>query len=252
MKRIGVIMIWIVGALVLIGMINFTPMVSLKTPGMQAYESHGITVFAEREDEEEVEKIAGRIAESSARVAGSLGDADTEKIDVIIYPTSAALKRKTIGLVGMLLLPDWYIGKNTSDHVLITSPAKPGPQHTRESIEQAAVHEFVHVLTDRRNKTMGYWLKEGFALYLADQRPSIEAIRAERDITWEEYSKPNAIQFAEVGGYTLAFTLLQYLEEEYGWDTVLKFLEPENTFLSVTGKEKREVFEEWKNWLGSV
>lgn len=245
-------MIWILGALVLIGLINFAPMISLKTPGMQAYKSHGITVYAEKKDQNEVERIAGRIAESRARVFGSLGDGDADRIDVIIYPASAALKRKTIGLVGMLLLPDWYIGKNTSDHVLITSPAQPGPQHTRESIEQAAVHEFVHVLTDRRNKAMGYWLKEGFALYLADQRPSTEAIRAERDITWEEYSKPNAIQFAEVGGYTLAFTLMQYLEEEYGWNTVLQFLEPGSTFRSVTGREKRDVFDDWKEWLGTV
>ena len=252
MKRTGVIIMWILGALVLISGINFAPMMSLKTPGMQVHEAHGITVYAEQTDITEVERIAGRIAQSKARVTAALPDADAEQIEVIIYPSAAALKRKTIGLAGMLVLPDWYIGKNTSDYVLITSPAKPGPQHSRESIEQAAVHEFVHVLTDRHNKAMGYWLKEGFALYLAEQRPSTESIRAARDITWEEYSQPNAIQFAQVGGYTLAFTLMEYLEQEYGWNTVLNFLEPESTFKSVTGKEKREVFKDWKQWLESV
>jgi hypothetical protein len=48
------------------------------------------------------------------------------------------------------------------------------------------------------------------------------------------------------------FTLIQYLEQEYGWNTVLNFLEPGSTFKSVTGKGKRDVFEDWKQWLESV
>ena len=156
----------------------------------------------------------------------------------------AALKRKTLGLAGHFL-PDWFIGRNTRDYVLITSPASPGPEHTRESVIQAAVHEYVHVLTDRRNPRLGYWLKEGIALYLADQRPEIQAIRATRDITLAEFSSPNAIQFANVGGYTLAYTLIAYLDEAYGWESVIALTAPGATYESVLGKDARSVFEEW-------
>lgn len=230
---------------------NFLPMASLKTPGMNEYSSHGMTIYAMPKDEAEVERIAMKIADSRDRVNSALGTTNDHGIDVIIYPDRAALKRKTLGFAG-LFLPSWYIGKNSRDRVLICSPANPGPSHTRESVEQAAVHEYVHVLTDRRNKDMDYWLKEGFALYLAHQKPTANAVRKERDITFREFNNPNALQFAEVGGYTLAYTLLEYLEQEYGWERVLQFLEPGRNCRKITGLEKRDFFKEWKAWLMTI
>ncbi|HDQ14876.1 MAG TPA: hypothetical protein ENN41_08705 [Sediminispirochaeta sp.] len=147
------------------GLLNFTPMISLKTPGMREFSSHGTTVYAMEKDAAEVER--------------------------------------------------------------------------------AAVHEYVHVLTDRRNKGMDYWLKEGFSLYLAGQQPSAEAIRRARDITFHEFQNPNAIQFAEVGGYTLAYALMEYLEQEYGWERVLEFLQPDHGYPEVTGYDKELVFKDW-------
>lgn len=251
MRRFGGIMFWILGVVAGIGLLNFSPMISPNTPGMNMYEAEGITVYAVEADKDEVPRMAGRIADSRERVISSLGDADAEGIDVIIYPNAWALKRKTIGFAGVLL-PAWYIGKNTNDSVLIVSPENPGPAHTRESVEQAAVHEFVHVLTDRQHKKMGYWLKEGFALYLAQQKPDLSAVRSHRDITYEEFNTPNAMQFANVGGYSLAYKMMEYLEEEYGWEQVLGFLTPGATYEDVTGKAKPEFFAEWKNWLAKL
>ena len=156
--------------------------------------------------------------------------------------------RPDIGLAGVFL-PDWFIGDNTREYVLITSPAAPGPAHSRESVEQAAVHEYVHVLTDRRNKKLGYWFKEGIALYLAEQKPSRDSLRAVSHITWEEYSRPNALQFARVGGYSLAYTLIEYIIEEHGWEAVIQLVEPGAASTSILGYGERELFERWKAWL---
>jgi len=251
MRHFGGVMLWILGVVAGLGLVNFSPMLSIHTPGMNMYEAEGITVYAVEADADEVPRIAGRIADSRDRVVSSLGDAEPEVIDVVIYPNAWALKRKTIGLAGVLL-PDWYIGKNTDDSVLIVSPEKPGPSHTRESVEQAAVHEFVHVLTDRQHKQMGYWLKEGFALYLAQQKPNLSAVRAHRDITYEEFSTPNAMQFANVGGYSLAYKMMEYLETEYGWEKVLGFLTPGTTYEDVTGITKQDFFTQWKGWLETL
>ena len=195
--RIALIVLGVLAGLLVV---NFAPMVTLKTPGMTETVSQGISVYATADDEAEVDGIAERIALSRDRVLEALETESSEGIGVIVYPSQAALKRKTLGLAGMLLLPAWFIGRNTRNTVLIVSPASPGPQHSRESVTQAAVHEYVHVLTDRRNKALGYWLKEGIALFLAEQTPDVDAIRAERDITYEEFSRPSAIQFANVGG----------------------------------------------------
>ena len=231
----------------LAALINFIPMVSLKVPGMEEYSFHGITVFALEEDEPEAERVAARIFRRSAGIASALGAKEAE-VKVILYPGQKALHRKTIGLAGVFL-PDWFIGDNTREYVLITSPAAPGPAHSRESVEQAAVHEYVHVLTDRRNKKLGYWFKEGIALYLAEQKPSRDSLRAVSHITWEEYSRPNALQFARVGGYSLAYTLIEYIIEEHGWEAVIQLVEPGAASTSILGYGERELFERWKAWL---
>ncbi len=238
----------VIGSIAAIAAINFAPMVSLKTPGMREYVSNGIRVYAVATDEAEAGRVTQRIVQQSARIISSLGAEAADDIAVIIYPDRKALHRKTIGLAGMLL-PDWFIGDNTREFVLITSPAHPGPAHTRDSIEQAAVHEYVHLLTDRRNHNLGYWLKEGIALYLAGQEPGIASIRSHRDITWTEYSTPSALQFAEVGGYTLAYTLVAYIAREHGWDSVVALTAPGATFESAVGPTEREIFDSWREQL---
>ncbi|HAE22313.1 MAG TPA: hypothetical protein DCG47_08340 [Spirochaetaceae bacterium] len=232
----------------LAAIVNFAPMASLGMPGMKEYSFYGMRVLAMPADQADAERLAARIERQAGTVAQALGMADTAGIGIIVYPSRKDLHRKTIGFAGAFL-PDWFIGDNTKDWVLISSPANPGPAHSRESIEQAAVHEYVHVLTDRVNKGFGYWLKEGIALYLAGQEPTVESIRSHADIRWEEYSKPSALQFAEVGGYTLAYTLVLYIIERYGWDSVVRLVPADASMETILGLSPRELFDAWKAWL---
>jgi hypothetical protein len=237
--------------LALAALVNFAPMASLGMPGMKEYGFHGIRVLAKPGDQADAERLAARVERQAGAVAEALGVEDSAGIGIIVYPSHKDLHRKTIGFAGALL-PDWFIGDNTKDWVLITSPANPGPSHSRESIEQAAVHEYVHVLTDRVNKGLGYWLKEGIALYLAGQEPSIESIRSYTGIRWEDYSRPSALQFAEVGGYTLAHALIQYIVERYGWDAVVSLVPAGASMEAVLGLSPRALFNEWKAWLPTL
>ncbi|MBI9093919.1 MAG: hypothetical protein JEY71_03445 [Sphaerochaeta sp.] len=232
-------------------LINFLPVTSLRTRAMQKYTIDGITVFAEQKDYANAERIVSTIQTSSQRIHEALGIQEDQHIDLYIYPDRKALHRKTIGFVGWFL-PDWYIGRNSSGSVFITSPSEPGPEHSRESIEKAAVHEYVHAMTDRQNKHMGYWMKEAFALYLADQEPSLSSLRASRQITFAEYKSQNPLEFANVGGYSLSFNYMQFLIEEFGWERVLGFLNPGKTFEEITGRDEEEVFQQWKLSLNSI
>lgn len=249
-NKLGRRVLMVLTVIAIAAAVNFLPMITPMVPGMESYSYSGITVHAMEKDADEAEVIAARVAEASEglRKALKMETEHNEPIEIIVYPNRKALHRKTIGLAGYFL-PAWFIGDNTRKYVLITSPAEPGPAHSRESIIQASVHEYVHLLTDRRNKKMGYWLKEGFALYLAEQKPSRASVAAVRDITWEEYANPSAIQFAEVGGYSLAYNLLEYLITGYGWEKVVELIEPGASYKSVFGVEERELFEEWKEQL---
>jgi hypothetical protein len=237
--------------LALTALVNFAPMASLGMPGMKEYSFHGIRVLAKPGDQVDAERLAARVERQAGAVAEALGMEDTAGIGIIVYPSRKDLHRKTIGFAGAFL-PDWFIGDNTKDWVLIASPANPGPSHSRESIEQAAVHEYVHVLTDRVNKGLGYWLKEGIALYLAGQEPSIQAIRSYAGIHWEDYSKPSALQFAEVGGYTLAHALIQYIIEGYGWNAVVSLVPADANMEAILGLSPRALFDDWKLWLSAL
>ncbi|MDA3811846.1 MAG: hypothetical protein PF518_16120 [Spirochaetaceae bacterium] len=248
MKKMLKIILGFLGVFLILTLINFIPLLSLKTMKMNEYTIQGITVFAEEKDFKNAESIVVRISESSKRVTDALGFTNEQPIKVIIYPNRKALHLKTLGFAGWFL-PDWYIGKNTIDYVLITSPSEPGPQHNRESIEKAAVHEYVHAMTDRKNRTMGYWMKEGFALYLADQNPEKISIRNESDITFDEYKTQNPMEFANVGGYILAYNYMEYLEREFGWEKVLGFLDSNKSFEDVIGKKEELIFKQWKSEL---
>ncbi len=238
------------GLLVALIAVNFIPMAWLHTPGMNEYEMSGITTYAVSSDKQAAEAIADRVASSQDRILQAMGNIDTSGIDIIVYPDRSALKRKTLGFAGILLLPDWFIGRNTMNSVLITSPQAPGPEHTYESVVQAAVHEYVHVLTYRVNRNLDHWLMEGIAVYLAQQVPSDGMVRDTAEaITYERFAKTNSIQFANVGGYALSYTLIAYIEETYGWDKVMALIEPGATYESVLGRSKRDVFEAWRSHL---
>jgi len=239
------------GLIIVLALINFLPLASLKTRKMQRYSIDGIQVYAEQKDSTNAERIVSRIQKSSRQIHDALGIEDDQSIELFIYPDRKALHRKTIGFAGWFL-PDWYIGRNSTERVYITSPSEPGPAHSRESIEKAAVHEYVHAMTDRQNKKMGYWMKEAFALYLADQEPESAALRAHSKITFAEYKTQNPMEFAEVGGYSLAYNYLQFLIEEFGWKRVLGFLNPEKTFEDITGRKEEVVFQQWKLGLGKL
>jgi hypothetical protein len=251
MKRPLTIFLRVLAVFVLVVIVNFAPMTTRGMPGMKEYHFNGIRVLARPADSTNAERLAARINRQASLVAEALDMADNEGIGIIVYPSHKDLHRKTIGFAGAFL-PDWFIGDNTRHWVLITSPGNPGPVHSRESVEQAAVHEYVHVLTDRINKGLGYWLKEGIALYLAGQEPSMSAVQRYAAITWEEYSRPNALQFAEVGGYTLAYTLVQYITERHGWDAVVSLVPAGASIEQALGLSPRGLFDEWKAWIHTL
>jgi len=92
-------------------------------------------------------------------------------------------------------------------------------------------------------------MKEGIALYLAGQQPSSGSVRSYAAIRWEDYSRPSALQFADVGGYTLAYTLVQFITERYGWEAVVRLIPAGADMETILDVDTRGLFDEWKVWL---
>jgi hypothetical protein len=104
-------------------------------------------------------------------------------------------------------------------------------------------------VTDRRNPGLGLWLREGIALYLAEQTPSPGAVQSRRDITFDEFSVEGSLRFADVGGYTLAYTLIEFIDSTYGWQAVVDLVEPGATYESVLGLSCRQLYDRWQAGL---
>jgi hypothetical protein len=237
-----------IGIILLVG-INFIPLLSFKVPRMVKYTISGIDLYCVPEDRANGEKMVSSLIERRDRLVSSLPGTNSEGIEIVMYPNHKSLHLKTFGFIGYLF-PDWYIGKNTKDRVLIISPDNPGPAHTRESIEKALIHEYVHVLSDRINKNIGYWLKEGLALYLAQQIPEDEDVSSSTQrITYKEYLTQNPFKFANYGGYFMAHSYIRYLDETYGWQKVTQLLVPKATYDEVLGLDEEQTFVEWREWV---
>ncbi len=228
---------------------NFLPLISFMAPRMVKYTISGINVYAVPEDLHNAQKIIDDIVEEKERIVSALPGTNSNNIDVVIYPNHKSLHLNTFGFAGYFF-PSWYVGKNTRDRVLITSPSNPGPSHSRESIEKAAIHEYVHVLTDRINKDIGYWMKEGLALYLAKQVPKDnDVISYSQNITFKDFDTHNPFKFANYGGYSMAHSYIKYLEEKYGWEKVIQMLNIDSNVDMVSGVTEKEVFTNWKKWV---
>lgn len=66
--------------------------------------------------------------------------------------------------------------------------------------------------------------------------------------TYEDTLTRNPIRFSDCGGYTFAYTYIQYLEETYGWDKVLQIIETED-YEIVFDKTQKEIYVEWVKYI---
>ncbi len=245
-KKKIVYMIAVVLALVII---NCIPLISFTSKGMRQYDVSGVRLYCLPEDKEHGQQLITQILERRESLAATLSGTDIEGIDVVVYTSHTSLHINTFGLIGYFL-PDWYIGKNTKNRVLITSPAHPGPVHSADSVSKAAVHEYVHVLTDRINRDIGYWLKEGLALYLAQQVPSAEdVLEYSQGVQYDDFTTHNPFTFANYGGYSMAYSYIEYLETVYGWEQVVNLIQKGSSYESVLGISEKDTFVKWKEWV---
>jgi len=134
------------------------------------------------------------------------------------------MQTKKYGLIGPLLGLDWYIGDNRGTNVLLTSPANPGKVHNYDNNKNACVHEMVHAYNSILNKKMSYWIDNGLAGYLSEQKPTYPLYAYKQVPTFRQINESGLltpINFEKFSGYEYSYTYIEYLDKQYGWDKVL-------------------------------
>lgn len=229
---------------VILAAVEIYPLARKATPGMIVSELEGFRVFHVPADEAGARAVARALAESRDRVMAALEPGDSRPVAVYVYHAQKDMQARRYGAVTRLFSLDWWIGDNTRDAVLIVNPGPPGaPNH--DHIVTAAVHEFVHVLTDRLNPRTSKWLKEGLACYVAGQAPPAGFARQAGPPAFALLGASNPVAFAKAGGYQHSYVYVDFLAGRYGWPAVRDLLLAGEDYEAVLHKSRKEIYEEW-------
>lgn len=211
-------------------------------------EGEYITLFYEKQ-ETAARDVFEFVNAESERIAAALGFSEPQNIKMYLYDRQSTLQTKKYGLIVLLLNLDWYVGDNRGADILLVSPTDPGA-HSYESIKyETSVHELVHAYNYILNKNMTYWLDNGIAGYLAGQTPYPNFVSWYNSIpSLTQTRTSNPITFSSFGGYPFSYTYVEFLDEAYGWDSVLVLAETDS-FEKAFGKSENEIYGEWLVFL---
>ncbi|WP_156825912.1 hypothetical protein [Lewinella cohaerens] len=129
---------------------------------------------------------------------------------------------------------------------------------------KVVLHEYIHSLTysivgeDRINK-IPFLFTEGIALYLSQQ---IYLNTLFREIIYDKIEENQVPKFQKLiinkkfiktsNSYHWAFLFINYIVDEYGWDTLLMVQEDFEKYNEIIGLNDSKINEGWFNYLESI
>jgi hypothetical protein len=171
-------------------------------------------------------------------------------IELYIYDNQKTFQTKKYGLIALFLNLDWYVGDNRGAKAMMTSPVDPG-MHSYDSVKhETSVHEIVHAYNYVLNRDMPLWVTEGLAAYLSNQNPWEWGFNP---LQWniptlKQMQGSNPITFSNIGGYQFSYTYIEFLNETYGWDSILAYAGT-GDYKEAFGKDEAAIYEQWLAFL---
>jgi len=219
-------------------------------------ESRHFTFFSTPGDRNVLEKIENVLENSYVRITTNLGTQFSDKIRVYVYPSIDLFHAG----IYQPAAADWLVGAAGIRELKIVTPLNPGSVHTYESIMQAVVHEFVHASVMNLRGGRGLiglprWLNEGYAFHEADQmtdgmrEAAIVEYRSRNAPTWSELADPTADEFANLNGYALSATIVEFLLDSYGRQKLIHLLRTPEDIATIYGVPGTELERLWAEYL---
>lgn len=240
-KKLKILFVCLVSLIVLI-LLTFIPTLNLKTKGMVSITKEHFIIYYEKKDENAAMDISSRLQKGYDSVSSMIKIRPDYKTKVYIYPDLNELHMKKYGLLGRIFGPEWYIGDNIKNKVIIVSPNSPGKMHDYESVANAALHEYVHTLMWSINPKLSLFLNESMAGYISGNTKP--AFRINHIPTYEDTKISNPLTFGNSGMYEISYTYIEYLDKTYGMQKVMQLVKTQDYFKTF-GKSERSIFEEY-------
>lgn len=249
-RLISLVIAIIIGILLILLFINYIPTFSLKTQGMDVFKGKWVNVYYEQE--KDAAKDTFTISDDRAgELATLLGITGKQNINIYIYDNQFTMQQKKYGFIAPVLGLDWYIGDNIGTNIILTSPANPGKVHDYDNVKNAVLHEIIHAYNYVLNKNLSYWIDNGLAGYLSDQKPEYPICSYSPIPTFEQTQVKgllSPITFADFSGYEYSYTYIEFLVGSYSWDKVKRFVESGDYEIEF-GCTERNVYENWVHFV---
>jgi RNA polymerase sigma-70 factor (ECF subfamily) len=121
--------------------------------------------------------------------------------------------------------------------------------------DRVAVHVFSQIVMYRINPQIPYWLMQGAAAYLAQW---MEPGRLKKVINANYYDISNSVMsdisidyetFKDKGGYELAYTIAEYIVNNYSYRCLTQFLKEPDNYTGIFNSTKEEFQSGWLEYL---
>ncbi|MBN1055604.1 hypothetical protein DVW05_09640 [Clostridium botulinum] len=234
--------------LIIIILLNFIPTLNLKTKDMIIIEKDHFIIYYEKNDKNAATDISNRLGKGYNLVSNSIKISPDYKTDVYIYKNLDEFHMKKYGFWGRFFGPEWYIGDNIKNKVIIVSPNSPGKQHNYDEVADAALHEYIHTLMWSINPKVSKFLNEGMAGYISGNAKPVHKITSAP--SYEDTKVTDPVTFGNHGMYSFSYTYIEYLDKTYGMEKVLELVK-DNNYEQTFEKTEKEIFDEWIKFLNS-
>jgi hypothetical protein len=251
MKKIVKRILLILTIIVSIAAIQYTPVFFLRTLDMQIKEGQNVIVYYQKGDEKGAQEVFNLIESLGNQIKQKLKYNGIGKTKMYIYKKQTDFQIRKAGLITPLFAPKWYIGDNKGATALMVSPYAKIAVHNHDSILSAAPHEVTHTINYLINPNLSYWIDNGVAGYLSNQKPQEDYLKRSKIPSYEDTYIENEVKFGNIGGYEYSYLYIEYIDRTYGWEKVIRIVRGES-YDKVFHKTEKEIFDEWVKYLGKL
>ena len=199
------------------------------------------------QEDEPIKEINNKLQNYYEKILEKYGVQINRPIEIVIYPdidsfhqgAKIPVENRSPGIVGSAV---------SSNKIAFVSPLNPGPVHNYQSIMKIAVHELVHIMTNKLNRNVPVWLKEGVSLYEARQQNKSYLNQLIKNDKIPSINKLEQ-NFYSNYGYTVSGTIVEYIVHNHGYEKLIRLIKSPKNFKGIFGLTKDDFFSNWKGYL---
>lgn len=241
----------IVICVMILALVQTLPVFFLKPMGSRELAGKNVVVYYQPDDEKGARELYIRLDKNAGEIRNKLGFTSHKPTEVYVYAKQPQLWIRKWGILSRIIAPNWYIGDNRGEKVLIVSPSARVKGNDHDNILGASEHELVHTINYQINPELSYWLDNGIATYLSGQIPWEGFARTTAIPRFSDLKSENQIKFGKIGGYQFSYTYIEYIDKTYGWKTVLQLAQGNKTYQQIFHKSAYTIYQEWVRYVKS-